>query len=135
MKCPRDEGKLAANPAEGHSGLACATCHGAWVPNRLVIAIQGWRRFAATDFAQELQGATIKEAGIDCPQNCGPLSLASMGGIGLNGCPGCKGVWFDGGELKKLLALYPRREGNTEKAWTVLKGGDVLTMLLIGLVR
>ena len=137
MKCPRDGQKLAQADAaaEGHTGLVCSACHGAWVPARLVLAIQGWRRFAATDFVQELQAATGKKAPLNCPQNCGALSLASIGGIELDWCPVCKGIWFEGRELKKLLAFYPRRAGKAEKPSAVLQGGDILTMILLAIVR
>lgn len=41
---------------------------------------------------------------MNCPRGCEtPLAIADRGGIEVDYCPTCRGVWLDRGELDKLI--------------------------------
>jgi uncharacterized protein len=46
---------------------------------------------------------------VDCPACKQPLIVVERSGIEVDWCPGCKGIWFDAGELE-LLAEMANRE-------------------------
>jgi len=43
-----------------------------------------------------------EEPPVDCPRCGKPLIVIEREGIELDGCPGCRGLWFDAGELELL---------------------------------
>lgn len=43
-----------------------------------------------------------------CPRCGGPMEELAIEGVSLQRCRSCRGLWFDAGELEKVLALSPR---------------------------
>jgi hypothetical protein len=78
----------------------------------------------------QLAQAESGPALLHCPGGCGLLSVALVSDVELDWCPSCKGVWFDGDELEKLLANFPRH-GMSEKDLAAMSALDVLSMVLI----
>jgi Zn-finger nucleic acid-binding protein len=70
---------------------------------------------------------------LDCPDCAGPMRMASHGGLRLDICQTCQGVWFDHDELESIWspsfdrALEKRNLTRTEAVVGVADvGGDVL---------
>jgi len=43
-----------------------------------------------------------------CPRCNNPLSECTLGGVTLDACPQCKGIWLDAGELLVTHAVLQR---------------------------
>ncbi|MHC5034536.1 MAG: TFIIB-type zinc ribbon-containing protein [Planctomycetota bacterium] len=80
------------------------------------------RRNVTTEFAvpgPPVKGAELKEeAGSECPACEAPLNRYIAFGIELEGCPDCKGLWLDKGELRRL------KDKAQEGPWTDLRWVD-----------
>lgn len=121
--CPHSGTTLGIRDAEGHVGHCCDDCRGIWLPRRFIETIGLERNFSAKRFAgllAEQAGATTDLA---CPEGCGKLRQARVKGIELDWCPGCGGVWFDRGEVARLLAQYPPRQAAKDDG---LDAGDAI---------
>jgi hypothetical protein len=69
---------------------------------------------------------------IDCPQCSKPLHRAEHGGIFLDVCQSCRGVWFDGHEVAAVwtIALAAVAQGQVMTGSAVQPVGDgALTLL------
>ena len=135
MLCPHDQTPLVVSDSEGHAGRVCGVCHGTWLPFSFIESIQYARKFKAADFIKQLEGITKQKSKLRCPSNCGVLSEAAAQSIALDWCPSCKGIWFDSGELKKLLASLPRHENEVPPWYLAAEGGrGVLEIILMALM-
>ena len=91
----------------------CHSCHAPFDRNLEACPACGWKNV------------------IDCPVCDRPMKRERMGGIQLDVCRSCKGVWFDHHELEEVwkaqagIALERRREGS-RLANTADDAGDVL---------
>jgi Zn-finger nucleic acid-binding protein len=54
------------------------------------------------------------EKGSRCPRCAGALEVAPMGGVRVDRCPGCRGVWFDGEEVEHALDVTTKGVGSVE---------------------
>lgn len=55
-----------------------------------------------------------------CPVCRTGLSMSDRGGVEIDFCPSCRGVWLDRGELDKIIertAPQPARDVTGDKAW------------------
>jgi Zn-finger nucleic acid-binding protein len=103
--CPIDGAPLHA--ATGNSKIAyCKKCQGCWVAGH---ALRGMVSGSHADAAErmrlfEARVALGKPADRACPEHPEKMSRFVYRAIDLDICPRCKGVWFDAGELKRLIA-------------------------------
>ena len=107
--CPQNGEALAIRDAEGHVGHCCATCRGVWLPKPFLASIGLERKFVAERFAALLAEQPPLPSGLPCPAACGVMQWGEIKGIELEWCPACGGVWFDRGEVGRLLKHYPPR--------------------------
>ena len=99
--CPADGRSLVwRNPGSLVFGL-CGHCHGMWIRKDQISGHVGGALAEASKAGGMLR-ATAKAVG-KCP-DCRSQSLLARNvrGIELDICPGCHGVWFDQGELRKV---------------------------------
>lgn len=115
--CPRHATPL----QETHSGKLrvwhCATCSGLWLP--------------AGAFHSAVGHVSVigrgRPAGLSCPADSHPLTAVRHRGIEVDVCGTCGGIWFDHGELQKILSnssnpAHRFLEGNSNSgisAWDV----------------
>ena len=107
-QCPNDKTSLTPTTAEGHAGLRCASCAGMWLPYSYIDSFRHTRRFDPSAFKQQLVDSSKGAGRIHCPVGCGKLNVSQLGEAQLDWCPVCHGVWFDSGELRRLLEAHPK---------------------------
>ena len=103
--CPIDGAPLHA--AAGNSKIAhCKKCRGCWVNGHALRGMVGGSHADAAERMQlfEARVALGKPAERTCPEHPDRMSRFAYRAIDLDICPRCKGVWFDAGELKRLIA-------------------------------
>ena len=112
--CPHGHGPLIVTAAEGHTGWRCAQCAGLWLPAAFLEQIAVARDFDIVKFQGRLAEAVTGAAPIPCAEGHA-CSATEYRTLELDWCPTCRGVWFDAGELRRLLDLHPNefREGET----------------------
>jgi len=92
--CPRHNTAL----AETHVGKLrvwhCATCSGMWLPAGAFHANVGHVSVIGRG----------RPAGLLCPRDAQPLTAVIHRGVEVDVCGTCGGIWFDNGELQKILA-------------------------------
>lgn len=129
MLCPRDHTSLTVATAEGHSGYLCGSCSGVLLPQRFINALQYIRNFSSVSFYAQLK---LDEKGLSqvrCPACAEMLNETSIHGIEIDWCHKCQSVWFDAGELKRLVEALPRIPGTTAAEYGA-GAGAVLEPLL-----
>ena len=126
MRCPHDSAALSVVPSS--KGLACPTCFGRWLVFRDVEAVARAHNISSALLYEDLN-VEVQETSLKCPRDCGLLKAGSITGIEVDWCQGCKGIWFDNGELKNLLALQGGRvDTNTISA--AVSSLDLLSLLI-----
>jgi len=102
----------------------CPTCYGIFLDKKEIRALTG---------SFSLQKLLTKNLGLDsdsplvCP-NCGGLmDNEDAGGVHLDVCLSCNGVWLDGGELTRLAEIDDEefRSFTPEKIAELLKAKEV----------
>ena len=128
MHCPRDSADLTVRDTEGHIGFLCPACHGAWLPAKYVQSIEYMRRFTYSDFVALLAQNAGAPGKLGCPSGCEQLRQVDGPHFSLCWCPTCHGVWFDRGEIARLLEQHELREKPypqvvaEQTAWSILVG-------------
>jgi Zn-finger nucleic acid-binding protein len=105
QRCPVDASALRLAERDGYLAAECARCHGIWLPGTTL------RRMRAG--AADRPVADSEPGGTDarrCPEDETPLSTVEAKGIVVDRCPTCNGIWFDAGEMERLMA------GGTDRA-------------------
>ncbi len=121
-ECPRCDGKLFHVHLEGHAFDQCSSCGGLWVDSRTVESIMrdrpqaietGVKPDLATGNAENVGLLTGEFKGrvyVPCPQ-CKkimtPQNYARSSGVIVDVCRE-HGIWFDAGELNKILDFISR---------------------------
>ena len=113
-RCPRCRTNLAEVRISNVAVDGCTGCGGVWFDNSELGAVANT---ASTDLLaledQFLPGTTASRAKQELICPCCAVDLFEFEfphspGVRVNGCPQCKGVWTDDGELK---AIYTRMVG------------------------
>lgn len=131
VKCPRDGAKCSLRKMKS-SILSfevdeCSKCGGFFLDRGEVAKLAGGR---------ELERLLHEYAGergpLGCPR-CGQgMKLRTLRAEGnevtLDLCPGCRGVWLDGGELEALRAAYRAYRGATPAAPRAERAGTVASI-------
>lgn len=126
MRCPRDNSELTVRETEGHIGFLCSSCGGAWLPSKYVQSIEHTRIFCYADFTAALARHSTGTATIPCPSRCEMLHEVRAPDATLEWCPRCRGVWFDRGEVARLVGQHRLREQSAGQTlaehtiWSVL---------------
>jgi Zn-finger nucleic acid-binding protein len=115
----------------------CTQCHGTWLDagelellQRAVADLVGTEQPELAERARELLGEAelASEQRFRCPKCQAKLWHIDRAGNLVEVCSGCRGMWFDGGELTVLLGVYRRLESGsgTETAFDCLRCGAKL---------
>lgn len=119
----------------------CTKCKGIW--------------FDGGEMGQFLQSEDLKDnflepaeapaISVDIDRNCPRCATAMarpiVGGVTLDRCEGCSGIWFDHGELNTLVNAFESHQLESEGSTIVeelregLEAGEMSENVLIGLVE
>lgn len=103
--CPIDG--LALESVSSNGKIAyCRRCQGCWVNGNAMRDLLAGNHAdgAARERLFDERVAQCKPADRLCPEHRNTMSRFYDRAIELDICPNCKGVWFDSGELKRLMA-------------------------------
>jgi Zn-finger nucleic acid-binding protein len=94
VACPRHSTAMAETDVGKLRVWHCATCSGMWLPAGAFHAHVGHVSVIGRG----------RPAGLLCPRDSQPLTAVIHRGIEVDVCGTCGGIWFDNGELQKILA-------------------------------
>ena len=112
MECYKCNEQMNKRPYEGILADCCDSCGGVWVDSgELSILIGREEKKGQKELMQEAKRETQSEAQHPlsvvgfCPK-CQeePLQTKYRSGVGIDQCPSCKGIFFDSGEMKKVVS-------------------------------
>ena len=106
LRCPRDHAPTERVATEGHAAWRCTQCEGLWLPGMEVDALARERQVDVASLRAKLAQGRTGDAGFACPGGH-PLVVTEYRTLELDWCPTCQGLWFDRGELRRLLDLHP----------------------------
>jgi len=110
LRCPHDATPLEVVPAEGHSGHRCGRCEGLWLGAGELASLAHARDFDLDAFHAKLAAGLQGDADFPCPLGHA-LARVEYRTLELEWCATCRGIWFDAGELRRLLDLHPTAFG------------------------
>ncbi len=97
MSCPRCSAELTEQKASDGNRLLCADCGGFWIdPEPLANTLR------KRGIVMPEDGGTAGE--MLCPRDGATLATFSFGGVELDRCGQCGGLWLDRGEWEKVSA-------------------------------
>ena len=106
MNCPRCSEKMVNTNSSGIATASCLYCNGSWVSSKALEFLLEKEPSAPkkSEFQKAFQ--TRAEAGTKrvCPDcQSQTLYVNHIRGVEIDLCPKCGGVFFDEGEIKKIL--------------------------------
>jgi Zn-finger nucleic acid-binding protein len=108
--CPKCAAVLAYVRREGQLLEVCTKCRGVWFdPGELTLLIEVYRKL------DDQEGVP---SGVSCPRCRGELRELPFPGtkVMVDRCPGCQGIWLDGGELEALKGALRDIVGNVDES-------------------
>ena len=123
MKCPRCIENMEPVDITGHEAWSCIYCHGHWVELKTLENISRelspGQEQAAPIQLRELNPHA--EGDRVCPTCPGiNLHVLKADGLELDICKGCKGLFFDDGELEQVVGEIPEKEGISPLGWVLV---------------
>jgi len=114
MNCPACETSTLAAFNDAASGLeveSCASCKGMWFDanmlSRFLESGDMKKTFHLDDKPRRNESDfTINTTARTCPRCKVDMDDKLFGGVTLDRCPQCHGLWFDGGELQVVVTRY-----------------------------
>ena len=107
--CPRDHQELKEIADRGLEMHACGTCSGLWLPKASLVDRLDRRAIHAVFHSSDTRASALR-----CPRDGTPLWEFNVGGVAIDRCNSCGGLWFDAGELATLIdnvGLLPKKPG------------------------
>ena len=112
MKCPRCAGEMETTEQEGIRSSTCPSCNGAWISGASL-----HRLFAREEDTPHIEEALdtilsldFRDGKLPCPTCRGRrLQTLEVEGVELDYCTGCKGLFFDPGELEQVFPSTYRK--------------------------
>lgn len=89
----------------------CLRCKGTWLDAGeldQLARLEGFAPGRLTEAVEKLRGERHGER--PCPRCGRRMQLVEAAGIPLDRCPRGDGLWFDDGEMRKLIAAHPDGE-------------------------
>lgn len=113
LNCPACETTTLASFQDTASGLeveSCAKCAGMWFDEntlpRFLESATFKRNYLDQKPHRNESDFTINTTARTCPRCRIPMDDCLFGGVTLDRCSRCHGLWFDGGELAVVVARY-----------------------------
>ncbi|WP_071933763.1 zf-TFIIB domain-containing protein [Candidatus Thiodiazotropha endoloripes] len=116
MDCPRCIEKMEETTSKGIITHTCFYCNGTWInSDSLKIILENENnRLLKTDLKKSFESLKVTNKDRHCPE-CKNQQLFQIivRGVELDMCSECIGVFFDEGELKKLLPSFEMKSKET----------------------
>lgn len=124
MRCPRDQTPLTVRDLHGTTVGACAHCGGLWVQRQHLERLKPLRR-------QPVPGVAVVdvEAPIHCSIDATAMRRVRIDGVSVDVCPSCQGVWFDHGEIDRLVPAARKEPLSDRIGGHVADGLDMLSVI------
>jgi Zn-finger nucleic acid-binding protein len=128
MDCPHCRKPMAILELEGIEIDHCLACGGTWLDSgefETLAQRAGVEAGCPTELLAAATGGTL--VALRCPR-CGEKLrvIHPVGGLELDRCPRGDGLWFDRGELRKLIAAWGAADHDAEEALLARFLGDIL---------
>lgn len=101
MLCPRDRTALDASSVDGASIHSCKKCKGLWLDREPLKVLTD---SDSETLVRRVRAASTGAPPIYCPREGMSLSVVRLGGVEIDVCRSCYGVWLDKRELEKIKA-------------------------------
>ena len=124
--CPRDFTLLTAHEWGAATYLSCPTCRGVLLERRDAETIV--RSGTHPHFERPAEEAVFEDGTALCSCSEVRMKSGSRDGVTVDVCPKCKAVWFDAGELERVVAA------NRRKLVATLPGASTSTISAPGLL-
>ena len=110
MKCPHHNETLILHKSNGFICRACRVCRGVFVPLD-ELNLKG--------VADSIRSKAEGQAGPPSPVDSKPMEVVIHKGVEIDYCVASRSIWFDSGELEKIVRLSPKatpiREARSRK--------------------
>jgi Zn-finger nucleic acid-binding protein len=97
-KCPKCE-----RPLDEFATVRCPQCNGAWISEDSLYQRAKATAVVNTQLPELDFGEATGQTRYRCPGCESPLDVMMIGNIEIERCPKRHGLWFDAGELQKVL--------------------------------
>jgi Zn-finger nucleic acid-binding protein len=97
--CPRDGARMASSTDLSLRVNVCRDCSGLWVPKAQIVG-----RVDGAVIRKLYHAPSTRLTEIRCPADGSPMWEFSAGGILVDRCNQCGGLWFDAGELAAVMS-------------------------------
>jgi len=97
--CPRDGARMASSTDLSLRVNVCRDCSGLWVPKAQIVG-----RVDGEVIRKLYHAPSTRLTEIRCPADGSPMWEFSAGGILVDRCNQCGGLWFDAGELAAVMS-------------------------------
>lgn len=138
--CPRDFSALSPHEWRTTKYLLCDTCHGVLVEPTEVKKLV--RSGGQPPLQEPPDEPLFQDGSALCSCSGVPMNTVTREGVRVDVCPACRAIWFDGGELQRLIEAkretspLPDRPAGEEpyrgESW---KAFEVLGAILEDLLR
>lgn len=109
MQCPHHPEQLEFRAVENHRGHVCPSCQGIWLSSANLSRIGDQVDFDHRAWLQGFGRPVLTPCHLRCPFDQRLLVPVTSGGLQLDWCPACQGVWFDRGELCRMMNALSAR--------------------------
>jgi len=108
-RCPRDGTRLKAVKDHGMRMWSCHTCAGLWLPMAQIEP-----RLPASTARELFHIRTGDPTDLVCPTDSFAMRELTVGGVRIDRCGHCRGLWFDAGELTLVIGAIGLATGNAD---------------------
>lgn len=131
MHCPNCSNQMTTAHIDGRHAPLCAKCDGRWLSGASITELLE-REISAPSIRKitEIADATgVLSEKRKCPSCISTyLSTCEVRSVELDICVNCCGVFFDYGEISKILPQAPEETANGQAATTIALDALVLTL-------
>ncbi|MBV1931994.1 MAG: zf-TFIIB domain-containing protein [Porticoccaceae bacterium] len=132
MKCPSCSKKLKKTNASGVDTLTCTQCDGLWVSHDSMAALFNAEKLELDlhDLIRKAPNKYLSKRNcVSCPDQI--LKIIDSGGVEIDACEKCGGIYFDENEIKAMLPHTHTPINSILAAFTPRDGlGRVLASLI-----
>jgi Zn-finger nucleic acid-binding protein len=107
MTCPKCGGELQAVRVASVDVDRCPGCGGLWCDDQELPALLDAPREALAALRGGARGSFDQQPAV-CPRDGARLTRmfsSRTHAVTVDACPDCRGIWLDGGELERLVAV------------------------------
>lgn len=118
MNCPRDYTAFERSVVEDQTVERCPECDGIWIPGESIDTLLGkGERLKLRSLC------SARPSQLVCPYHHVELGETKIGGVTVDLCPECSGLWLDPGELENLRARPRMKEKESPMRTALIADG------------